>query len=443
MLRVERVLQPKLFLAAMILLQALWLTSTWLTTPTIAAWHFLLLLLIAIVVGVAIIRLSLRPLSKLRELGQQLLKNEKYLLLTLGLLVFIAGGIQINLNFPTSDELGSFEAARIVAEEGVVKYFADYSRLGWLGTQHPPLLPLLNGYVMRVVGVNFLVTRLISLLVSYGTVILTYLLGKALYDQRTGLLAALLLISFPIFFELGTMANNDMLVTFFFTLALLLTWHLLDAPNPRPSAQTIALSVLLGIAIGAGLLSKYTMILIFPVLLSTFVIKPPSKKLILRAAGGMIPLMALLATWLFYADETGLLATQSAQLLEYVGLVAKTDYGKNLLVSTLSVTLPSALGAYHIPAFLVGGWQLMRRRSQADLFILLCIAGVFLPVLLTLPIHRYMLPAFPALAILIACALQQIPKATSRATILALLYCAQVLFVYALITWLFRISRGW
>jgi hypothetical protein len=238
------------------------------------------------------------------------------------------------------------------------------------------------------------------------------------------------------------MANNDMLVTFFFTLALLLTWHLLDVPISRPSGQAVAVSLALGIVIGAGLLSKYTMIFIFPVLLSTFVIKRPSPKLMLYGGLTLLPLIALLATWLVYADDTGLLATQSAQLVRYVGLVAKTDYGKSLLVSTLSVTLPSALGAYHIPAFLVGLWQLIRRRSQADLFILLWIGGVFLPVLLTLPIYRYMLPAFPALAILIACGLQRIPKTACRATILALLYCTQVLFVYALITWLFNISRA-
>ena len=435
MLRVERFLQSKFLLATMILLQTLWLTVTWQTNNTITASYFLLLLLYALAVGGIMINMSPNLLSKLKNRAQQWTKNEKLLLLSLCLLVLIAGVIHAKFRLTASDELGGFEAAKIVAQEGVAAYFAGYGSLGWLGNQHPPLLPLINGLVMRVVGVDLLVTRVISIFLSMGTVVITYLLGKKIYDRLTGLLAALLFISFPIFLKIGAMANNDMLVTFFFALALLLTWHLFDRPS-------YMLSLALGIVIGAGLLSKYTMIFIFPVLISYIAIKRPPRQVIAYFTLAFLPLMAIFGAWLFYADQNNLLMAHISKLTSYIRLVAKTDYGKDVLVATLSSIVPSALGIYHLPILLLGGSQLIRRRTQADLFILLWLASVFLPVLLTLPLSRYMLPAFPGLAILMARGLQSIPKAPLPATALGLLYCAQALVVYLLITWLFAISRG-
>jgi hypothetical protein len=49
---------------------------------------------------------------------------------------------------------------------------------------------------------------------------------------------------------------------------------------------------------------------------------------------------------------------------------------------------------------------------------------------LTLPDHRYFLPSFPAVALMAALGLQQVPKGTARGLLLALLLAASTLYLY-------------
>jgi len=56
---------------------------------------------------------------------------------------------------------------------------------------------------------------------------------------------------------------------------------------------------------------------------------------------------------------------------------------------------------------------------------------VFFPVILTLPIARYFMPAFPALAIVMVHGLRRIPQATERVVVLALFYCGGALYLFA------------
>lgn len=95
-------------------------------------------------------------------------------------------------------------------------------------------------------------------------------------------------------------------------------------------------------------------------------------------------------------------------------------------VGTLLLGLPSGLGIYTLPMLLLGAWQLLQRRSQADLWIL----AVFVPLILTLPGPRYFLPAFPTLALMMACGLGRVEEAAERIMIAALLYCGGALYLF-------------
>jgi 4-amino-4-deoxy-L-arabinose transferase-like glycosyltransferase len=147
---------------------------------------------------------------------------------------------------------------------------------------------------MRILGVDLFVICLVSLVLAITTVLLTYLLGSELYNRDTGLLVAFLLLSFPLFLRMSTAALNDIPVVFFFSLVLLLSLHLLRRPS-------YWLAVAIGLLIGAGLLSKYTMAFIYPVLLSYVAITGLFRRLKYHLGVIAIASIGVLGVWLAYA----------------------------------------------------------------------------------------------------------------------------------------------
>src|SRR5262249_55872876 len=129
----------------------------------------------------------------------------------------------------------------------------------WLGPQHPPLAPLLYGAVAGALGVHLKLLRLVDLAFGCGTVVATFLVFELLYDRRHALIAALLLLASPLFVRIATAATNDMPLTFFFVAALLAALRL-------ERSERDAAALLLGVLVGLGLLVKYTMLLVLPVL---------------------------------------------------------------------------------------------------------------------------------------------------------------------------------
>jgi hypothetical protein len=64
------------------------------------------------------------------------------------------------------------------------------------------------------------------------------------------------------------------------------------------------------------------------------------------------------------------------------------------------------------------------------LYVLLWIAAVFLPLMLTLPGPRYFLPAFPALAIAMTRGLENSGEKAERLVMLTLLYGGGALYLF-------------
>ena len=184
-----------------------------------------------------------------------------------------------------------FAASRIVAEQGLEAFFAQYPTIPWLGSQHPPLVPLLYGGVLRLCGAHIYVIRSVGLMFSIATLCLTYRIGKELYSHHIGLLAACFLISMPFFFRLGTTALLDIPATFFFTLSVYTTLRLLQNP-------TALLAVVVGLSVGAGLLCRYTVVLIYPVLVSCTVVRGVFRRDIPYLGIVLVVSVSLLAIWL-------------------------------------------------------------------------------------------------------------------------------------------------
>ena len=426
----ERLMQTRNVLAVMALLQLLWLVTRWLlevlvpqVNPHIGRERFSLVIIYSILVGVAVSRMPASFLFGIRQLKDRLLQNEVLSILTLCVSVGCLSAVYANYKVVAGDELLVFKASRVVAEEGVAHFFGNYASIAWLGPQHPPLVPLIYGFTMHIIGANLFVVRLVSLVLMIVTIVLTYCIARKLYDKETAFLAVLALLSFRYFLSMGAIASNDMPLTFFFVLALFLTARIGATP-------TYWLSMVSGISVGLGLLTKYTMVLVYPVILIYFTILGSLRRLRSYCAIVVVVSAAMLAAWLLYAEHIGAFVTQRNVLSSYAKVVITTSYGKELLLTTLLAKLPSAVGVYHIPMLFLGATDLMRRRSQSDLFILLWIGVVFLSLSLTLPDHRYFMPAFPALAIMVARGLRRLPEAAEQVIMLALLYCGGVLYLF-------------
>jgi 4-amino-4-deoxy-L-arabinose transferase-like glycosyltransferase len=210
-------------------------------------------------------------------------------------------------------------------------------------------------------------------------------------------------------------------LTFFFCLALLVGLRLVHDDRDRTA-------VALGLVIGVGLLVKYTMVLVFPVLLALAWTAGAPRRVLRHGPVVLAISAAMLLAWLDHAFALGILTAQQEHLGKLAGVSWR--HPRWALDAIFSKT-PSALGVYTLPWIALGAWA-ARRRLREDGFVLAWIALVFVPLVATLPDNRYFLPAFPALLLLAARALLDRPaRWTVHVLLLAWLLCAITLALYA------------
>lgn len=411
-------------LALMTLLQLGWLAALWLTGAAAAVDKLLPLAGVTAGLGALIYLLPGRYLAWLPLDEDRLARSETRVLLLAGLLL---GAVLLifahQQRIWTFDEEGNLMASYSVARNGVVQLFENYDRRPWLGKQHPPLVPIIYGTAMRLLGTTQLAGRAVTAVFTLGTGWLTYLIGRRLFNRQTALLGALLLFSFPLVFRLGAAAMVEMPLTFFFTLTVWLTLRVVERPSwPR--------WLLVGLTAAAGLLSKYTMVFVAPLIFGIVAVRG-SKKQALRLGGvGLLVGLVLGVGLVIFASRVDVLQQQLATVWEYAGLVLTNEYGRRVLFETMSNRLPSALGVYNLPLLALGGLFIINRRRPVDWVVLFWILSVWLPLSLTLPDHRYFLPSFPALALLAALGLQRVAQGTVRGLLLSLLFAGSTLYLY-------------
>lgn len=120
------------------------------------------------------------------------------------------------------DEAHNAECARemMVADNWIMPSFNFQLR-----TDKPALLYWCIGLCYHVFGVSELAARLPSALVSIGSLLLTYELGRRLFDARTGVWAAIILGSSFFFGVAAHAATPDALLIFWTLASFLVFWH--------------------------------------------------------------------------------------------------------------------------------------------------------------------------------------------------------------------------
>lgn len=110
---------------------------------------------------------------------------------------------------------------------------------------HPPLYFLTLHYWMELFGNSEVAVRLLSVLFGLGSVVAIYLLGRRLYDRRTGLLSAALLSVSTLSVQLSQTARMYSALLMFALLATYFYARLLDADTFGNRAGYVATGVLL------------------------------------------------------------------------------------------------------------------------------------------------------------------------------------------------------
>jgi 4-amino-4-deoxy-L-arabinose transferase-like glycosyltransferase len=285
------------------------------------------------------------------------LRLGRIVILTLYLLLAIGYSV-ITPPFEASDELWHYPMVKVLADNGLaipvqvpgvetawrqegsqppLYYMAAALLTGWIDTGdmdavrrqnphadigvvhpdgninmmiHPP-----DGYPFPWQGtiLALQIARLFSIVLGAGTVWVTFALARALFPDRPAIiLAAGALTAFlPMFLFIAGSVNNDNLSTFIGNLLTLLVVRLLRAET-RPS---ISAYVLLGVTAGAGMLAKFNIGFMLPLIaLALLLISIRLRTLQPLLVGGLISggLTIAIAAWWYvrnltlYGDPTGL-----------------------------------------------------------------------------------------------------------------------------------------
>lgn len=140
-------------------------------------------------------------------------------------------------------------------------------------------------------GLN-LVGRFISTLFDLGTIFLLYLLGKRLWKQSVGLLAALFYTLAVLPIQLSHFYAVDTPLTFFTILTLYLAVRFFDKPS-MPKA------ILIGFIFGLALATKTSALLLLVPIATAFFLKLHSKPLLLTTYYSILTVITFAAFFIF------------------------------------------------------------------------------------------------------------------------------------------------
>jgi 4-amino-4-deoxy-L-arabinose transferase-like glycosyltransferase len=153
-----------------------------------------------------------------------------------------------------------FNTTELFFDEAQYWAWGNEPALGYFSK--PPMLGWIIGLFTGICGDSEFCIRLPSPLFHTGTAPLVYLATAQLFDARTGFWAALLYATVPAVTLSATLISTDVLLLFCWAAALLAYIRFLSEDEWR-------WAIMLGLALGAGLMSKYAMIY-FPLCLAVF-----------------------------------------------------------------------------------------------------------------------------------------------------------------------------
>jgi len=289
----------------------------------------------------------------------------------------------------------------------------------------PPFMAWLTSIVFWLFGFSEFAGRSWAAVCGVGGVYVTYLFGKKLYSERVGLLSALVLATSGLYFALSRMALVDIMLCFFITLSLYLFYSGYKEPEKSGWFYGSYASMALGTMTKGplGLVIPAISILIFLMLEKRldFIFK-------MRPLKGLLIYLLIASPW--FIIET---IRQGTYFIDIIfGLYLFNIYTKPLqqhpgpvyyyLIIVLLTMLPWS-------GFLISA---LFKKPQG---LLLSWAGIMFLIFSTAAtkVPGYILPAFPALALITGKYLNDVLEGKNRKTFFAGLLFAGVLVLLLII----------
>jgi 4-amino-4-deoxy-L-arabinose transferase-like glycosyltransferase len=299
-----------------------------------------------------------------------------------------------------SGDLAGYDDARyaLVAKHVVQSgHWLEIESNGGPALEHPPLFSWMQAALFVPFGLSDPLAKLPSALCGLGVILLVAWLGRRMTgDPFTGVLAMFVMATSIYFIKYAARAMTDVPFTFFF-LAAVCSW-LLSEEDPRWLLAAGAFAALAQLTRAMAGLS-------IPMLFAMDMIasrrRPPLGYLIAGLLAAFVPPIAWYAQWIYrYGSEF---------------FVRSSIYMNQEVYGSLSPPWRRYTGAFEylwmvaksywpwLPAMIAGMVLVIRRRDRKLRILVLWIAVVYVLCAITKSrVLRYMLPAYPAFAILSA-----------------------------------------
>lgn len=309
---------------------------------------------------------------------------------------------------------------------------------GRLFSHKPPLMywGMMAGF--DLFGVNETGARFVSALCGLGTALVIWRLGRRLFNNTAGVLAGLVVVTSTMFTIVSRAATPDSHLTLFSLLAIALVCRdLFPLPTDRPTAPGIRWSTWIAayVAMGFAVLAKGPIGFFFPMaVIGLYLLCATSRRAtsptapwyirvwdaiepfgpvnFLRTVWRMRPLTAIVVValvagpWFYLVQRQ----TQGEFLREFIGVHHLGRFANSLdnhhgpwyyyIVACLVGMFPWSL--FLVPVALLW-WKRLRTEWSPPIVLATCWVAVYLVIfsLARTKLPNYVLPAYPALALLV------------------------------------------
>jgi hypothetical protein len=363
------------------------LTSWWWVFDDVAPFTFLMMLVAGIALAYGISRLSVRGSGVIW-------------------LLFIASFLIVASSWQQPEVI--VDAARHFMQAKYLELHGAGNFLVAWGNDLPawtdmPLAPLLHGVIFQVFGESRIAVQVFTSLLFSGTVVLTYLIGKALWSRDLGLYAGAMLLSMPYLLSQVPLMMVDVAAMFFLTLAVFTTVAAVASGGLR-------LCVMASVAITLAMLAKYSNWLMLSV--APIIVLAHARLgwgVVLQRAGA-VAVGVLLLMGIFVYAKFDVVAGQISLLLSFQA-PALGRWGESLFSTFFFQIHPFVTIAAAVSVYLA-----VKKKDTKY-----AIIGWMLLVVMVLGLRRirYMLVLFPMLALMAAYGLQAVRHVEYRKFIAA------------------------
>ena len=255
--------------------------------------------------------------------------------------------------------------------------------------------PIFEYLLLIVGGLN------VPIILGSLTVVLTFLLGKEIFNVKTGIVASLFLLVQPLFWFYNLRILNDTAETFFFVLSLYLFIKFVRTKEDR-------FAYLTAIAVGLGCITRVSCFILIPIIITYLILtKPQIKwKTIAIATGIFITILA--STILYNLVSLGIPFDLS--IYTHHAFVETFDSQPfTYYITSLSQTIGSMLVIFAGIGIVLSGFS--KHDEKGMLLVTALILFIIGISAVNVKVDRYILPAIPIFCILAGYGLVTLPKA--------------------------------